>query len=141
MGPFGLPGSNSERGGEPPQCPRLTPLVPLPSAGIGQGRITDNLRPALPLLAGSVLVEDARTIAAVYRLIRDEGLFVGASSALNVVAAGDVARRLGPGHTVVTMVCDGAHRYQSRLFSRSWLESKGLLGAVPEDCRGLVTLA
>ena len=107
--------------------------------GIGQGRVTDNL--AGTQLDGSLLVEDARTVACVFRLLKDEGLFVGASSALNCVAAGDVARRLGPGHTVVTVICDGAARYQSRLFSRAWLESKGLLSAVPEDCRHLVSLA
>lgn len=107
--------------------------------GIGQGRVTDNL--AGTALDGSVFIEDARTIAAVYRLLADEGLFVGASSALNVVAAGDVARRLGPGHTVVTVVCDGAYRYASRLFSKTWLTSKGLYDAVPQDCRRFVTLA
>ena len=107
--------------------------------GIGQGRVTDNL--AGTQLDGSVLVEDARTVACVFRLLKDEGLFVGASSALNCVAAGDVARQLGPGHTVVTVICDGAGRYASRLFSRKWLESKGLFDAVPEDCRHLVSLA
>ena len=107
--------------------------------GIGQGRVTDNL--AGTQLDGSVLIEDARTIACVFRLLKDEGLFVGASSALNCVAAGDVAAKLGPGHTVVTVVCDGAARYASRLFSKKWLESKGLLAAVPEDCRHLVSLA
>ena len=56
-----------------------------------------------------------------------------------VEAAG--ARSLGPGHTVVTVICDGAARSQSRLFSRKWLEAKGLLAAVPEDCRHLVSLA
>ena len=107
--------------------------------GIGQGRVTDNL--AGTAIDGSLLIEDARTIACVFRLLKDEGLFVGASSALNCVAAGDVAARLGPGHTVVTVVCDGAGRYQSRLFSRKWLEGKGLYSAVPEDCKHLVTLA
>jgi cysteine synthase len=107
--------------------------------GIGQGRVTDNL--AGTLLDGAVAIEDARTIMTVFRLLKDEGLYIGASSALNVVAAGDVARQLGPGHTVVTMVCDGAARYQTRLFSKSWLESKGLYAAVPEDCRHLVSLA
>ncbi len=107
--------------------------------GIGQGRVTDNL--AGTALDGAVLVEDARTIAAVFRLLKDEGLYIGASSALNCVAAGDVARRLGPGHTVVTMVCDGAARYATRLFSKAWLDSKGLYAAVPEDCRHLVSLA
>lgn len=76
----------------------------------------------------------------VFRLLKDEGIFVGASSALNVVAAGDLARKLGPGKRVVTVICDGAGRYQTRLFSRSWLESKGLLQHVPEDCRQFVIL-
>ena len=65
---------------------------------------------------------------------------MGASSALNCVAAGEIATKLGKGSTVVTMVCDGAHRYASRLFSKKWLEGKGLYGAVPEDCKRLVTL-
>lgn len=106
--------------------------------GIGQGRVTDNLKGTA--LDGSVLIEDARTVEAVYSLLRSEGLFIGASSALNCVAAGDVARKLGKGCTVVTMVCDGAHRYASRLFSKKWLEAKGLLSAVPKDCQHLVTL-
>ena len=57
-----------------------------------------------------------------------------------VFDAGKVAERLGPGHTVVTMMCDGAHRYMSRLFSKKWLESKGLLASIPADCAHLVTL-
>jgi cysteine synthase A len=92
------------------------------------------------VLDGAVQIEDQRTIQAVYRLLKDEGLYIGASSALNVVAAGDVARQLGPGKTIVTVVCDTAARYQTRLFSKSWLESKGLYTAVPEDCRHLVSL-
>ena len=107
--------------------------------GIGQGRITDNL--AGTQLDGSVRIEDTRTVACVFRLLKDEGLFIGASSALNCVAAGDIAAQLGPGHTVVTVIADGAARYQSRLFSRSWLEAKGLYAAVPEDCRHLVSIA
>jgi len=106
--------------------------------GIGQGRVTDNL--AGTALDGSVLVEDERTVAAVFTLLREEGLYLGASSALNCVAAGDVARALGPGKTVVTVICDSAARYQGRLFSRKWLEGKGLWQAVPENCRHLVTL-
>jgi cysteine synthase A len=106
--------------------------------GIGQGRVTDNL--AGTQLDGALFVEDARTVAAVFRLLKDEGLYIGASSALNVVAAGDLARRLGKGKTVVTVICDSAARYQSRLFSKTWLRSKGLYDAVPEDCRHLVSL-
>jgi len=106
--------------------------------GIGQGRVTDNLK-GTPL-DGSVLIEDSRTVEAVYTLLKKEGLFLGASSALNCVAAADVAKLEGPGKTIVTVICDGASRYQTRLFSKSWLESKGLFSAVPSDCRHLVSL-
>jgi cysteine synthase A len=107
--------------------------------GIGQGRVTENL--AGTALDGSVLIEDAKTIGTLFTLLKEEGIFLGASSALNAVAAGEVARLLGPGKTVVTMLCDSAQRYQSRLFSKKWLEAKGLWEAVPVDCRHLVTLA
>ncbi|OQR93867.1 cysteine synthase [Thraustotheca clavata] len=106
--------------------------------GIGQGRVTENLHGAP--IDDAVHVEDIRSIAMVYRLLRDEGIFVGASSGLNVAAAVQVAQKLGPGHTVVTILCDSASRYQTRLFSRSWLDAKGLYDAVPEDCRNLVSL-
>jgi cysteine synthase A len=107
--------------------------------GIGQGRVTANLAGAP--IDDSVFVDDNRTLAMLFRLLKDEGIFVGASSALNVVAAMDVASKLGPNSTVVTMLCDGAYRYQTRLFSKTWLESKGLYAAVPEDCKHLVSLA
>ena len=106
--------------------------------GIGQGRITDNL--AGTQFDGAVRIDDTRTIQTVYRLLKDEGLYIGASSALNVVAAGDVARKLGPGHTIVTIICDGAARYQTRLFSKKWLDSKNLYTSIPKDCQHLVSL-
>ena len=99
--------------------------------GIGQGRITENLKPDLDLVDGSLHIADAKSIEMVYRCLDEEGLYLGASSALNVVAAKEVAERVGPGHTVVTVLCDGAYRYADRLFSRTWLEQKGLLGAIP----------
>lgn len=104
--------------------------------GIGQGRITDNL--ADTELDGAIHVPDERTVAMVFRLLAEEGLFLGASSCLNVVAAYDMAQRLGPGKVVSTVLCDGAARYQSRLFSRSWLEDKGLYEAVAPEHRHLV---
>ena len=70
-----------------------------------------------------------------YRLLHEEGLFVGASTGLNVAAARAVAKELGPGCTVVTVLCDGGYRYQSRLFNRRWLEEKGLLSCIPEKYR------
>ncbi|KAI1457602.1 cysteine synthase [Annulohypoxylon moriforme] len=108
--------------------------------GIGQGRITDNLAPDLELLDGSLHIADEKSIGMVYRCLDEEGLYLGASSALNVVAAKEVAELLGPGHTVVTMLCDGAYRYADRLFSKKWLESKGLLDAVPKGLEKYIVL-
>lgn len=108
--------------------------------GIGQGRVTDNLAPDIALLDGSLHVADAKSVAMVYRCLDEEGLYLGASSALNVVAAKEVAELLGPGHTVVTVLCDGAYRYADRLFSRKWLESKGLLEAIPEGLEKYIVL-
>ncbi|KAI9209597.1 tryptophan synthase beta subunit-like PLP-dependent enzyme [Polychytrium aggregatum] len=108
--------------------------------GIGQGRVTDNLAPDFELLDDAVHVPDEASIATVYRLLDEEGLFIGASSALNVAAAAQVAKILGPGHHIVTILCDGAYRYQSRLFSRSWLESKGLIDAIPSSLHKYISL-
>ena len=57
---------------------------------------------------------------------REEGLFLGSTSGINVAAAVRVALELGRGHTIVTILCDGGAKYQSRLFNREWLEQKGL---------------
>ncbi|KAI1153065.1 cysteine synthase (O-acetylserine (thiol)-lyase-like protein) [Nemania diffusa] len=108
--------------------------------GIGQGRVTDNLAPDVGLLDGSLHISDEKSIEMVYRCLDEEGVYLGASSALNVVAAKEVAERLGPGHTVVTILCDGAYRYADRLFSRKWLESKGLLGAIPAHLQKYIVL-
>jgi cysteine synthase A len=100
--------------------------------GIGQGRVTDNLKPDIDLLDGSLHIPDEKTIEMVYRCLDEEGLYLGASSSLNVVAAKEVAEKLGRGHTVVTLLCDGAYRYADRLFSRKWLQEKKLLGSIPK---------
>ncbi|KAK0738303.1 tryptophan synthase beta subunit-like PLP-dependent enzyme [Schizothecium vesticola] len=108
--------------------------------GIGQGRVTDNLAPDVELLDGSLHISDEKSIEMVYRCLDEEGLYLGASSSLNVVAAKEVAEKLGRGHTVVTMLCDGAYRYAERLFSKKWLTEKGLLGAVPERLQKYIVL-
>ncbi|KAK0535305.1 Cysteine synthase 1 [Tilletia horrida] len=108
--------------------------------GIGQGRVTDNLRPDIDLLDGSLHIEDEASIEMVYRMLDEEGLYMGASSALNVVAAARLAKHLGKGKTVVTIICDGAYRYQKRLFSRSWLQSKGLDKAIPDHLQKYIVL-
>jgi cysteine synthase A len=93
--------------------------------GIGIGRVTANLANA-PIDA-AVHIDDAETVRTVYRLLREEGLFLGSTSGINVAAAIRVARELGPGHTIVTVLCDGGAKYASRLFNRAWLAEKGLL--------------
>jgi len=99
--------------------------------GIGQGRITNNLATFVDELSGAFTVPDDKSIRMVYELLDTEGLYLGASSALNVVAAVELAEKLGKGSNVVTILCDGAYRYQSRLFSRKWIKAKGLEDAIP----------
>ncbi|KAI6119885.1 pyridoxal phosphate-dependent enzyme beta subunit [Pisolithus croceorrhizus] len=108
--------------------------------GIGQGRVTANLGTFINELDGALHVPDEQSIAMLYQLLDTEGLYVGASTALNVVAAVELARKLGKGSRVVTVLCDGAYRYQSRLFSKKWLQSKGLFDAVPEHLRKYTVL-
>ncbi|KAK2012926.1 pyridoxal-phosphate dependent enzyme [Colletotrichum eremochloae] len=108
--------------------------------GIGQGRITDNLKPDIDLVDGSLTIADEKSIEMVYRCLDEEGLYLGASSALNVVAAKEVAEKLGKGNTVVTILCDGAYRYADRLFSRKWLGEKKLLGAIPKHLEKYIVL-
>ncbi|KDN38777.1 putative cysteine synthase [Tilletiaria anomala UBC 951] len=108
--------------------------------GIGQGRVTENLKPDIGLLDGSLHIPDEESIKMVYRCLDEEGIYIGASSALNVVAATQMAQKLGKGSRIVTILCDGAYRYQARLFSRKWLESKGLVNAIPEHLQKYIVL-
>ena len=102
--------------------------------GIGIGRVTANLKDAP--IDGAVHVPDADTVRWVYRVLHEEGLFLGSTSGINVAAAVQVARQLGPGHTIVTVLCDGGGKYQSRLFNRAWLEEKGLAAFAPAPTPG-----
>jgi cysteine synthase A len=95
--------------------------------GIGIGRVTANMQGAP--IDDAVHIEDTETVRVVYRLLRDEGLFVGSTSGINVAGAVQVARALGPGHTIVTVLCDTGSKYLSRLFNREWLAQKNLLEA------------
>jgi cysteine synthase len=107
--------------------------------GIGIARITANFKDAP--LDDAVHVEDGETVRYVYRLLREEGLLLGSTSGINVAAAVRVARDMGPGHTIVTVLCDGGAKYQSRLFNREWLESKGLAAhATPARSTEPITL-
>ena len=92
--------------------------------GIGNSRITANLE-GTPI-DYSWQIPDTDAIPIVYSLIRDEGLVLGGSSGINVGGALRLARELGPGHTIVTILCDSATRYMERLFNADYLHSKGL---------------
>lgn len=92
--------------------------------GIGQGRITANLEGITPDDAFQIPDEEALPI--VFDLLKHEGLVMGGSTGINVAAAIRLARKLGPGHTIVTILCDGGARYQSKLFNPDFLKSKNL---------------
>ena len=92
--------------------------------GIGQGRITANLEGAPIDWAQRIADEEA--VPEIFRLLKEEGLVLGGSSGINVVGAIKLARALGPGHTVVTILCDSGTRYLSKLFNPAFLREKGL---------------
>jgi cysteine synthase A len=92
--------------------------------GIGNSRVTENL--ADTRIDDAVQVSDQAMVSMVYRLLRDEGWFFGSSTGINLAAAVQVAERLGPGHTIVTMLCDDGSKYRSRLFNEPWLAERGL---------------
>jgi cysteine synthase A len=92
--------------------------------GIGQGRITANLEGLRPDY--SYRIPDSEALPIVFDLLAEEGLCLGGSSGINVAGAIRMARELGPGHTIVTILCDYGTRYQSKLFNPEFLRSKGL---------------
>ena len=100
--------------------------------GIGQGRITANLEGFAPDLAWRIPDSEAMPLA--FDLLRNEGLCVGGSSAINMAGAIRMARELGPGHVIVTVLCDYGTRYQSKMFNPVFLREKGL--PVPEWMAG-----
>ena len=92
--------------------------------GIGQGRITANLEGAP--IDDAVQIRDEEALPYVFDLVREEGLVLGGSSGINIAGAVRVAKELGPGHTIVTVLCDYGTRYQSKLFNPDFLREKGL---------------
>ena len=92
--------------------------------GIGQGRITRNLEGAP--LDGWFQVTDEEMLPVLFRLVTEEGLVLGGSTGINILGAIQVARALGPGHTIVTILADYGTRYQSKLFNPAFLRSKHL---------------
>jgi cysteine synthase A len=93
--------------------------------GIGIERVTKNFSQAQ--LDGAFKISDKDAIEMAYYLKENEGVFIGPSAALNVVAAVKLAQKLGAGKTVVTILCDGGGRYESKLFTKQWLDDNGFV--------------
>ena len=92
--------------------------------GIGQGRITENLKHLV--VDDAVRINDKEALEMIFKLLKEEGLFLGGSSGINVCGAIKMAEKLGPGHNVVTILCDSGQRYQSKIWNKSFLKSKDL---------------
>lgn len=92
--------------------------------GIGNGRVTGNMAGAPA--DDAIRIDDHEALRVVYQLLYKDGLFMGGSVGINVGAAVALAKQMGPGHTIVTVLCDSGSRYQSKIFNREWLEAKGL---------------
>ncbi|KAI8453058.1 tryptophan synthase beta subunit-like PLP-dependent enzyme [Phakopsora pachyrhizi] len=109
----------------------------------GKGRVTNNLQPEINsgLIDDAIYVSDEESIEMVYRMLDKEGIYLSASSALNVVAAVKMAEQMGKGKRIVTMLCNSASKYQSKLFLKSWLESKNLYCSIPERLKKYAILA
>ena len=90
--------------------------------GVGINRLTANFETIVGAVDDAVRVSDAESVEMSRYLLREEGLFVGSSSAVNVCGAAKVAERLGPGHVVVTILCDGGARHLSKFWSAAYVE-------------------
>ena len=95
--------------------------------GIGQGRITKNIEGAV--VDRAYLIPDAESVAVCFQLLAEEGLCVGGSTGVNVAGAIRLAKEMGPGHTIVTLLCDYGTRYQSKLFNPAFLQVEEPAGA------------
>lgn len=98
------------------------------SEGIGTDRKTANFALAIDgkNLDGVITGTDQEVVDMAYHLLREDGIFMGPSAAFNVLGAYKLAKELGPGHTICTVICDGGDRYRSKLYSETWLKSKNL---------------
>jgi cysteine synthase A len=92
--------------------------------GIGQMRVTKNLE-GVPV-DRAYRIPDQEAVTIVYQLLRQEGIFLGLSSGINIAGAVRLAREHGPGQTIVTLLCDSGHKYQSKLFNPEWLAAHRL---------------
>jgi cysteine synthase A len=101
-------------------------MTPGPSMteGIGNSRVTENL--AGTTIDDAVQIPDQAMVDMVYKMLREDGWFFGSSTGINLCAAVEIAKKLGPGHTIVTILCDDGSKYRSSLFNAEFLKEKGL---------------
>ncbi len=92
--------------------------------GIGQGRITENIKHLV--VDDAVRIDDKEALEMIFKLLKEEGLFLGGSSGINVCGAINMAKKLGPGHNIITILCDSGQRYQSKIWNKGFLKSKNL---------------
>lgn len=97
--------------------------------GIGQSRMTKNVEGIL--VDKAYRIDDQTALTIVYKLLREEGIFLGLSSGINIAGAVRWALEKGPGQTVVTILCDSGHKYQSKLFNPDWIAAQGLKTDLP----------
>jgi len=97
--------------------------------GIGQNRVTENLKEIV--IDDAYRITDQSALSIVYQLLREEGIFVGLSSGINLAGALRLARESGPGQVIVTFLCDSGHRYMSRIFNPDWLREHDLNPTLP----------
>jgi cysteine synthase A len=97
--------------------------------GIGQGRVTKNIEGIT--VDKAYRIDDQAALTIVSQLLREEGLFLGLSSGINAAGAVRFAKEAGPGQTIVTILCDSGHKYQSTLYNREWLATKHLNPDLP----------
>jgi cysteine synthase len=99
--------------------------------GIGQTRVTENL--AGVYVDQAYRIPDQAALTVIYQLMREEGLFLGLSSGINIAGAARFAKEHGPGQTIVSILCDSGHKYQSKIFNSEWLVAHGLDFNLPID--------
>jgi cysteine synthase A len=92
--------------------------------GIGQGRVTENIKGMS--VDVPIRVTDSEALTVLYNLIQEEGLFLGLSSGINIAGAKELAKTLGRGKVIVTILCDLANRYQNKMFNAGFLEENNL---------------
>lgn len=99
--------------------------------GVAPPRVSSNFR--LAVLDKGITATNQEIVDMAYFLLKNDGIFVGPSAALNVIGAVKMARELGPGKTIVTILCDGGDRYRSKLFNPAWLKEKNLQPTISDD--------